>query len=574
MTLHGEFPRNHAMYKESGSAIQVDVTGPIMAVHDSILALAWLVAVLRSTRFEGLSLSEVTLHQLGSEGHMPIEFEIRQTELRPVASQYSLCWHKLFGHTVIAAGFPIPERYDAIGLEIDVPLMASLSGIVCEAAHEEGLILRGLSTALIPTKKVESDTAIQWHLFSDDDHLLRSQQADRFPELVQVDDILLLCKKKAFLGWCEPAVVILGTKRGAYDNIDKSTWKKLPKWKRFSGFNIGGAFSILGFGGPNASAQVAVGKRQRGHFWDVEHDLRTRLINAQIKPILIYDQQDRRAWLVPTASALLHMAHTLAQHRLELGDPLTNVLPFAEEGSDGGKLAWAAMKNHLNDEIGIQMDSEKRTFQDILLKFVIGIDEATKRTEEVMKRDSYSTSRVCSFEFLDIVTGEPPFRFNMHPIGNSAGLWPYIANSTQLVLCCRGLGSVILPSPLSNKLCAKCQEVPPKKDYLAATIRCMNALQGRYGGRPDVTQITDKLYWMRKTGTLFRDCPESCQQKYLQTLDQKSKPDLLMDDLRECDGAVIFGKITKLTKPAPTVPGEPASTPAENGPAALMPNEI
>lgn len=92
-----------------------------------------------------------------------------------VVSKYPLCWHQLFGNIVIATGFPIPKRNDAIGLGIDVPLMASLSGIVCEAARGEGLILRGLSTALIPTKNIESGTAIQWHLFSDnDDQSLRS----------------------------------------------------------------------------------------------------------------------------------------------------------------------------------------------------------------------------------------------------------------------------------------------------------------------------------------------------------------------------------------------------------------
>lgn len=76
-------PFGHDIY-DGRSEKQVDVTGPKMAVHDSVLALAWLVAVLRSAGFQGLSLSEITLRRVGRVGHKPIIFEIHQTRLRPV----------------------------------------------------------------------------------------------------------------------------------------------------------------------------------------------------------------------------------------------------------------------------------------------------------------------------------------------------------------------------------------------------------------------------------------------------------------------------------------------------------
>jgi hypothetical protein len=199
-----------------------------------------------------------------------------------------------------------------------------------------------------------------------------------------------------------------------------------------------------------------------------------------------------------------------------------------------------------------------------------------------MKKDAYPTSRICSFEFMDIVIAEPPYRFNMHPIEKPAGGWAKIVDAIDLALCCDGLGDAILPGSESTSLCKNCKEVPTKKDYLAALVRCVNSLQGKHGGLPHVTQITDKLHWNRKPGTLFRDCVDICVRSNLQTLEERScTSDPPAEDLRQCNGAVLFGKTTKLMKgykvphnaegiPAEEVPAQDApaqDVPAENVPA-------
>ena len=57
--------------------------------------------------------------------------------------------------------------------------MISLAGIVCQAAHESGIILREVSTMLVPTKKMGSGPAIQWRLFVDGDNLSRSERTGK-----------------------------------------------------------------------------------------------------------------------------------------------------------------------------------------------------------------------------------------------------------------------------------------------------------------------------------------------------------------------------------------------------------
>lgn len=551
--------KSHSLVDENKSAVQVTIYGPGIQVCESVQTLAWLVASLRITNNSGLSLSEVTLHHIKTQGNTdPIQFDLRQCDLKPVVSRFPLCWHKLFCDAVIAYGFPIPLRENGVGLEITPSIMMSLAGILCEATYEDGLVLRGLSTTLVPTKEVESGTAIQWHLFTneteetegtEEENPLRSEQMQSLPEWIRRDNIAPLCEKRAFLGWCNPAVVTLGTKRGDYENIDFSRWEKLPKWKRLTGFALGITGSIFGHLSLTASTQVATGKRQRGHFWDVSKDLRGRLSHAQIKPILIYDRKAQRAWLVPLSSTLLHMVHTLAEHHKKLEDPLSTTLPFADEGPNGGKLAWEKMDQHLDDDVGKKSKSEPLKLCDILLRLLIGLDEAMKKTQEIMKKDTYPTSRICSFEFMDIVIGEPPFRFNMHPIEKAAKDWVKIVDAIDLVLCCDGLGNAILPGPGSNTLCGNCKEVPKGHDYLAAVVRCVNSFQGRQGGLPHLTQITDKLYWNPKPDT-FRNCINICVRSNLQLLGEKNSTssDLLNEDLRQCNGAVLFGRATKLTK--------------------------
>ena len=73
------------------------------------------------------------------------------------------------------------------------------------------------------------------------------------------------------------------------------------------------------------------------------------------------------------------------------------------------------------------------------------------------------------------------------------------------------------------------------------------------GGKPHVTQLTDRLYWNRKPGALFLDCKKGCEGYNLLQLDEKNSTSSEHpgEDLRQCDGAVIFGEKTKLSKAYP-----------------------
>ena len=71
-----------------------------------------------------------------------------------------------------------------------------------------GYTLKGLSTALIPVKQFDGDGAIQWHLSltgSTEDVI--ELKGDFF----KVKDAKTLMERKAYVGWCKVAKVLLGT---------------------------------------------------------------------------------------------------------------------------------------------------------------------------------------------------------------------------------------------------------------------------------------------------------------------------------------------------------------------------
>jgi hypothetical protein len=74
-----------------------------------------------------------------------------------------LCWHSLIGDSVVATGFPIPERfYDDKGLQVPVEIMAALGGVSIAVNVGYGFFLKGETVAFIPVERKKDH--VQWHL--------------------------------------------------------------------------------------------------------------------------------------------------------------------------------------------------------------------------------------------------------------------------------------------------------------------------------------------------------------------------------------------------------------------------
>ncbi|KAH0537053.1 hypothetical protein FGG08_006123 [Glutinoglossum americanum] len=185
------------------SPITVEVKGPFSAQVEVAEALAWISTAIRISNGQGPSSSEVTIsHRVGAGSNNTEYFDLRLGKLRPIDSSQQMCWHPLFAHGIIAAGFPIRGRRQGRGLEIASQTMSYLAGAASPTGYNNGLVLEGSSTILVPTKLLEDDRAMQWRLIWTSGQGRTSAQLieEKCPGWLRVGDLAGALSQRAFLG--------------------------------------------------------------------------------------------------------------------------------------------------------------------------------------------------------------------------------------------------------------------------------------------------------------------------------------------------------------------------------------
>jgi hypothetical protein len=112
--------------------------------------------------------------------------------------------------------------------------MLQLAAVEYPVSVDSGLVLMGFSTALIPIQLTEDDKVL-WHLEikSNDLQLKTSDLRATRQSWLRVEKLDLLSSKRALLGWCSEADVLLGTNhltpKVAWSNakVQHTTWR----WK-------------------------------------------------------------------------------------------------------------------------------------------------------------------------------------------------------------------------------------------------------------------------------------------------------------------------------------------------------
>ncbi|KAL8962802.1 MAG: hypothetical protein Q9193_000855 [Seirophora villosa] len=472
-----------------------------------------------------------------------------------------MCWLPLFVHTVIAVQFPLPSRGDGVGLEISPVLMAHLAGIVMVVEFQGGMILKGLSTALIPMRRCDEGAAIQWHLFYTDhpDGSLDLKDPETGAEdidFLKVTDGAVLFQAKAYLGWCKPAMVLLGTRNPDYGSISWSATAPEPSRVAVSGFSAGLASAGLGIFGPSVTMNFSVANAQRNRFMDIKQQLEDRLDFSIYKPALIYDTSTRCGWLVPTTSLLLHMIHVRHRElRSTASAPVDTESAFASTEGNAGLKAYEVLMAQLQA-------SSDTSWKDALSIFFTALDMALKDVIELKKLVTRNeTSEIYGYELLDVVRAESPFHFSQRKPLKESGGWASVARQVGYVLFCSGLGDAIVPGAGGNHLCEPWVKVPPGHDYLAAYMPCIGKVLEQQGVNNARTLLHDTEYEHAVCG----ECSHQDDRRCSRTITY----DNLLKSVRRCtpvtfsmltptpSGAMIIGKTTKLLKKkVPLLAGE------------------
>ncbi|KAI9793060.1 MAG: hypothetical protein M1816_000958 [Peltula sp. TS41687] len=332
--------------------------------------LAWFSAVCRVPNHGKLTYSDVVFETVKSR-----EFRLYTIGLQPIREEEYSCWHPMFVGSVIARGFPIPERRKEIGIELPFEVMISLGQILYPVEYEDGVILKGYSTILVPTN--QGPDSVQWHFIRTNDRRKRIPMDSIIqycPTHFETVDFTFLAGARTFVGYCRKAEIHLGTQGSGYEKIERSTAR--PEGTRMElsreiSASLGS--SGMGYFGGSITPKIIIAKGLLGTTRSDAAYLEDRLLNSKEQSIILYDVEKKRGWLVPELSVVLHIAHAWATRQHD-SQELLNKIPHAEISGDGGEAAYAAiMRNNTLQLRSISANGEPLAFMD-LMKNILNAD--------------------------------------------------------------------------------------------------------------------------------------------------------------------------------------------------------
>ncbi|KAI3316767.1 hypothetical protein HD806DRAFT_419274 [Xylariaceae sp. AK1471] len=560
-----------ATMQETPYCIQISVTGCSYAIAEIGEQLAWLNTVLSSSHHAFNHNNIVSLQPWSSSSSafsrsafppasnwavtgrtrvfdlssfVPTNSSFSHHHLSSTANGFGTCWKDLFGEMILVEGFPIPRRIiPGTGLEISLPVMAALANSQKLAIVSGKFLIKGFSTALIPTR--HCDEFIYWYMVSNKngDHLEFNDYRiktilNQYPTGLTTHHVE---NARHILGWCSEVKNNTGTPDANY----AIGWSGLGPPKpglAFEKISIVGGMFITG------GASVLIGKKDKAVQLRSRDDYTMRLKWVSKKFVVLYDVKDRRAWLIDGLSAVLHLVRASLKYDLE--DPFKSL--FLYEPSAFKETHWvhsgkdAAIQVLTNPEnmslplyakpesakedisisdAGVRTRILSRTKTNYCLKDRIEsicdvLEQIMAHQADVATQDGVgfrlkSTPRrhLEGFDFMDIATDEDPFWPRMANLQSSGRGWVDFTRALHAItLFGSGFGELIQPVDGQASTCKTCSvyvEVPKGQDYLAVCVRDIKDIMQKRGSTNTTPwRLIDNIYWHTPDKT-FEPCIRS-----------------------------------------------------------------
>lgn len=506
----------------SHAELEIDVTLKMVVLNiesrtpdiivDVVQLLAWMGAALRTSKDGQVQYCEAKLQGVErAEGLEPAHFYVSFDMNSPGKDDRS-CWFPLFTNPVIAHGFPTaPRNHNEVGLEIPLDMMAALGGARHAADFEGGLVLKGYSALLVPIRRHED--SVQWHLIRarDEERISYQEASLQCPNRVLLKDLNheALVTTRAFLGWWREAEINLGTGDADYESIDWSKAKEVGPLPRLTGGTLGVSKII------SASVNFQLGAKDGSFHHFQDGPFQKTIDRAENLPVVLYDQRDRRAWLVPAILVILHIIQL--QNHLKpfiVGGNKVKVSPL-----DASRQAHAAREVIAKNKSQKLFDCESKDeteycFRDAVLDIWSILDrlmerEATQQATPGLAMHATWQSTLYGWEFRAVADGDRHFKQKAQTLEKTAGRWyDLVKDVDAVVLFASGLGDIIKPKSDLGGLCREWRSLPKDKDYLAVCVPILEMFYAKAGHRQDHQYLTSaKLQWYRGS-SLFEQCAD------------------------------------------------------------------
>ncbi|KAL5924591.1 hypothetical protein ACKVV7_002671 [Pyricularia oryzae] len=484
----------------------VEATGTTASVSEIGEQLAWLGAALRSSpipagvaycRPVAVVVRETATHGQHSGPSEPsrlIKIGFEMSTIGHSAMDKGQCWHHAFNNPVVVLGYPIPRRSTSNhGLEIPLNIMAGLASTEQIDWFADKMYIKGYSTMMIPTKK--HDDMLCWHLLYKEDGSRISYSGHKFTHETQIDN-LQVKSLRHILGWCGRVKILAGTVLPKISLLITTPSTK-PNHNFIPLQQTGSAQAQYGIESSELEPprlarhalyglQVKSSQRIEGTpFIRLARDTPSHesqdLIRRKFKPlkekyVILWDEEDKRGWLVNGATALLHITRA-SLHPASKNEGLLlshNDDRFQEDESllaTNTALEFLLNKNNL-----ALMVYEDTTLLSIVNDVFVVLDQLFEHQKNVFgdwKRGKTKMPRgsLAGWDFTNLVKVasllEPEFTpvvATLEADGKSWVDWTRALYAVTLVGC--GFGKIIEPEGPAH--CQAWSELPKGKYYLAA----------------------------------------------------------------------------------------------------------
>jgi hypothetical protein len=460
------------------------------------------------------------------------------------------CWRNLFQSPVVVKGYPIPRRKGMRpGLEAPLDLLASLIGTKKLDRFRGSLFLKGFSAMLVATE--QDDEYIMWHLlFKEDGTYIDYTEVsvDQIPlDLANVEG------KRHIVGWCSQVEIHAGKM------LILCLSNQIGRCPALTYFFLGDSGAncpvrnanllppaddihlqtlSLGVSGgkyltPSVTFGFALGIKDKPIHIPGDGYI-ANILEIDRLPVIFWDHDCKRGWLVNGSSALLQ----LARHQWKsyedgkMGSLLCNKPDKLEDPVEryNAGSALQVLGSHTNRAIPLWKDKPKvtavdpstsivewtyKTFQDMVEEIYGKMFQmrAHNNTAEVagwsIKPLMQRRRRFHGWNFDDVIS-KSTFEGAIEIIPSTSHGWVDLIQHIQAItIFGNGFGQLIKPSSTQNH-CPRWTELPRDRYYLAACMSELAKIEGLgHFGTDRALQLTSGTTW-RTSQDPFPSC--ACQQ--------------------------------------------------------------
>ncbi|KAH9234912.1 hypothetical protein K456DRAFT_1945843, partial [Colletotrichum gloeosporioides 23] len=391
---------------------------------------------------------------------------------------------------------------------------------------------------------------LSWHLILNESKYRLSYNDARISEWKNScpsESLIELLGMRHVLGWVSQASHNVGSPGANYDDL----WTS-PDYVS-SGCVLEKFMVQMGVEFLTVGAEFAVGKKDPSPLIVCGEQSYIESLDPLLRDyIVLYDCQDRRAWLTNGVSALLHLVR--ASLRYDLQGAFKSEYVFKESdieesaNASGLDAAKDVLCNRKNWYLPIQHNGSsgtQRCFIDRVNQVRVVLEQLIAHQQTVSSPGMPLTlaprGQLEGYRFMDVATRK-------RPIPSVVDLRIYRQSGNSWIDFTRALGAVTLfgdefgdliaPTPGSTGICPRWRSLPRNKDFLAVSTYDLSMIL-RYRGnrRSHPLKLVPGVFWHR-AGELFEDC--AC------STGSSTQPRMGIGLQRSCDRAQVLLSSTSL----------------------------